>query len=98
MPFRRAITNNMHLKISAIVVGTVLWMFAKGEQEATRLFSVPLMLRNMPEGLTTVQQTPELIDVIIEGDNKELARLTLWGDPHAIVDMAGAQAGRTFTV
>jgi YbbR domain-containing protein len=98
VPFRRAITNNMHIKISALVVGIVLWMFAKGEQEATRLFSIPLILRNVPEGLTTVEKVPEKVDVVLQGDNKELTRLSLWGDPRAVVDMSGAQAGRTFRV
>ena len=98
MPFRRAITNNMHLKISALVVGIVLWAFAKGEQNATRLYSIPLILRNVPQGLTTVQKIPDMVEVILEGDNKELVRVNLWGDLHAVVDMSGAQAGRTFRV
>ena len=98
MPFRRAIFNNMHIKIAALVVGIVLWMFAKGEQEGTRLFSIPLVLRNVPEGLTNVEKIRDSIDVLLEGDNKELVRLNLWGEPYALVDMTGAQAGGTFRV
>jgi len=80
------------------VVGIVLWMFAKGEQEGSRLFSIPLILRNVPEGLTNVEKIPDSIDVLLEGDNKELVRLSMWGEPYAVVDMTGAQAGRTFRV
>ena len=98
MPFRRAIFNNMHIKMAALVVGIVLWMFAKGEQEGTRLFSIPLILRNVPDGLTYVEKIPDSIDVLLEGDNKELVRLNLWGEPYAVVDMAGARAGGTFRV
>jgi YbbR domain-containing protein len=98
VPFRRAITNNMHLKLAALTVGVLLWMFAKAEQEASRLFSVPLILRNVPDGLTTVKKIPKTVDVVLGGDNKSLVRLSLWGKPHAVVDMAGAQAGRTFRV
>ena len=98
MPFRRAITNNMRLKIAALVVGVLLWMFAKGEQEGTRLYSVPLILRNVPDGLTTVQKVPETVDVLLEGDNKELVRINMWGDPRCVVDMSGAQAGKSFRV
>lgn len=98
MPFRRAIFNNMHIKMAALVVGIVLWMFAKGEQEGTRLFSIPLILRNVPDGLTNVEKIPDSIDVLLEGDNKELVRLNLWGEPYAVVDMTGAQAGGTFRV
>jgi len=98
LPFRRAITNNIHLKVSALVVGLVIWMFAKGEQEGSRLLSVPLVLRNVPEGLTTVERLPDTVEVLIEGDNKELVRLSLWGHPYAVVDMTGAEAGRAFRV
>ncbi|MEA3408921.1 MAG: hypothetical protein U9Q95_01080 [Candidatus Eisenbacteria bacterium] len=98
MPFRRAIVNNMHIKVAAVLVGIMLWMFAKGEQEGTRLFSVPLILRNVPDGLTNVEKIPDSIDILLEGDNKELVRMNLWGEPYAVVDMTGAQAGGTFRV
>lgn len=98
MPFRRAITNNVHIKFAALAVGIVLWMFAKGEQDGTRLFSVPLVLRNIPEGLTTVEKTPASVDVLLQGDNKELVRLKLWGSPRAVVDMTGAEADHTLRV
>ncbi len=98
MPFRRAVFNNIYIKLSALIVGVFLWMFAKGEQEGSTLFSIPLVLRNMPDGLTTVEKIPATIDVILEGDNKELVRLSLWGEPFAVIDMTGAQAERTFRV
>ena len=98
VPFRRAIFNNMHIKSAALIVGIFLWMFAKGEQEASRLLSVPLVLRNMPDGLTTVQNLPATADVVFRGDNKELVRLSMWGEPYAVVDMSGAQADRTIRV
>ena len=98
MPFRRAIFNNIHIKLAALTVGIFLWMFAKGEQEGSKLFSVPLVLRNMPDGLTTVEKIPGSVDVLLEGDNKDLVRLNLWGEPYAVVDMTGAQADRTFRV
>jgi YbbR domain-containing protein len=98
VPFRRAIFNNIHIKVAALVVASVLWTFAKGEQESSRLFSIPLVLRNVPEGLTTVEKIPDSIDVLLEGDNKDLVRLDLWGEPYSVIDMTGAQAGRTFRV
>jgi YbbR domain-containing protein len=96
--FRKAIFNNSRIKGAAVIVGVFLWMFAKGEQEGSRLFSVPLVMRNMPEGLTTVRKIPDTADILLEGDTKELVRLALWGEPYAIVDMTEAQGDRTFRV
>jgi YbbR domain-containing protein len=98
VPFRRAITNNVSLKVGSIVVAIFLWLFAKGEQSADREFSIPLVLRNVPDGLTTVERIPESVDVIISGDNKELVKLTFWGEPYAILDMSEAAADRVFRV
>jgi YbbR domain-containing protein len=96
--FRTAIFNNVGLKVAALIVGVVLWLFAKGEQEADRLFPLPLVLRNMPDGLTAVEQVPDRVEVVLAGDNKELVRLSIWGDPYAVIDMSDAEADQTFRV
>jgi hypothetical protein len=98
LSFARSITNNLHIKIAAVVVGVIVWLFAKGEQDAERLFQVPLVLRNMPDGLTTVESPPGSVDVVLESANKDLAKLSLWGDPYAVIDMSDAQANRMLTV
>lgn len=98
MSYRRVITNNISLKIAAIAVAIVLWMFAKGEQTTDQLLAIPLILRNMPEGLTTVERPPETINVVFEADMKELLKLRIWGEPYAVLDMSGAAADRVFRV
>ena len=90
--------NNIGIKVAAIIVAVVLWLFAKGEQEADRLLAIPLVLRNMPEGLTAARDIPDHVDVVLAGDNKELVRTALWGEPYAVVDMSGAEADRTMRV
>jgi YbbR domain-containing protein len=94
----RAVTNNIALKIAAVILALVLWAFAKGEQRGDRLMSVPLIVRNLPEGVTTVEKVPETIDVVLAGANKELVSLTLWGNVYAFVDMTDAQPGRSLRV
>lgn len=98
MSFRRVVTNNLNLKIGSVVVAVFLWLFAKGEQTGERQFSVPLVVRNVPEGLTTVERMPETADVVISGDNKELVKLSFWGEPYAVLDMSEAAADRVFRV
>jgi len=76
----------------------VLWLFAKGEQTGDRQFTIPLVIRNVPSGLITVERIPKTIDVVVSGDNKELVKLSFWGQPYAIVDMSEAAADRVFRV
>ena len=98
MSLRGALANNLSLKIAATVVAVVVWLFAKGEQSADRAFSVPLVLRSVPEGVTTVERLPESIEVVLSGDNKNLVRLGIWGEPYAFVDMTDAKPDRTLRV
>ncbi|MBD3348239.1 MAG: hypothetical protein GF400_03455 [Candidatus Eisenbacteria bacterium] len=95
---KNSVTNNLNLKIAAIVVAVFLWMFAKGEQTSDRMLSIPLRLRNVPEGVTTVRRPPETVDVVFSGDTSQLVRLRLWGEPYAIIDMSEAAAGRELRV
>ncbi len=98
MSVSRAVTNNIALKIAAVILALVLWTFAKGEQRGNRLMSVPLIVRNLQEDVTTVERVPETIDVMLAGANKELVGLTLWGDVYAFVDMTDAHPGRSLRV
>jgi YbbR domain-containing protein len=96
--FKRILTNNLNLKVGSVVVALFLWLFAKGEQTGDRQFSIPLVLRNVPDGLTTVERVPDSVDVVISGDNKELVKLRFWGEPYAVLDMSEAAADRVFRV
>jgi len=96
--FRSVVANNVNLKVASVVVAVFLWLFAKGEQTGDRRFTVPLVLRNVPEGLTTVERTPGTVDVLLSGDNKELVKLRFWGEPYAVLDMSEAAADRVFRV
>ncbi len=95
---KRKIMNNMNLKIAAVIVAVVLWAFAKGEQTTDSMLSIPLRLRNVPEGLTTVRRPPETVDVVFSGDTKELVKLRLWGEPYAVINMSEAAADRVLRV
>lgn len=98
MPIRKALANNLSLKIAATVIAVVVWLFAKGEQSADRSFSIPLVLRNVPKDVTTVERLPDAVEVVLSGDNKNLVRLGMWGEPYAFLDMTDARPDRTLRV
>lgn len=95
---KRKLMNNMNLKIAAVIVAVVLWAFAKGEQTTDGMLPIPLRLRNVPEGLTTVRRPPETVDVVFTADTKELVKLRLWGEPYAVINMSEAAADRVLRV
>ncbi len=98
MSIGAAIRTNRSLKVAALVTALVLWLLAKGEQTTDREFLLPLVLSHMPEGLTTVARVPTSVSVVLSGAAKELLRLDLWGEPHAFIDLSGAEPNRTIRV
>ena len=98
MSLRAALSRHLSLKIAAVIAAVVLWLIAKGEQTTDREFLLPLVLRNVPEGLTLVERVPESARVMLRGANKELLRLGLWGEPYAAIDLSGAEPDRTIRV
>ncbi|MBM3307400.1 MAG: YbbR-like domain-containing protein [Candidatus Eisenbacteria bacterium] len=98
MSLRDLLTQNRTLKVAAAIAALVLWLLAKGEQTTAREFVVPLVLRGVPEGLTTAARVPESARIVLSGANKELLRLGLWGEPYAVVDLSGADPEVTIRV
>lgn len=98
LSIKRALTNNLSVKLAAVVVAVLLWLFAKGEQIGVREFSIPLIPRNIPGHVTTVQRIPATMDVALAGPNKELVKAGLWSDPYAVIDLGQAKAGRALRV
>ena len=98
MSVRVTLTQHLNLKIAAVLAAVVLWLIAKGEQTGDREFLFPLILRNVPEGLTTVRLVPEHARIVLSGANKELLRLSLWGEPYAAIDLSGAEPDKTIRV
>jgi YbbR domain-containing protein len=84
--------------VASVVAAVVFWFLAKGEQPTARLFTMPIVLTGVPEGLTTTERLPESARVLLSGANKDLLRLSLWGEPFARVDLSGAEPDRTIRV
>lgn len=95
MSIRSAISANRNLKVAATIAALILWLLAKGEQTADREFLLPLVLSHMPDGLTTVEPAPASVRVVLSGATKDLLRLGLWGEPHAAIDLSGAEPDKT---
>ena len=80
-------------KAVAVGIATLLWVMVGGEKQVERSLRAPLELQNVPAGLELVGEAPTAVDVRVRGSSSALARLTQ-GDVTAVLDVAGAKAGR----
>jgi len=70
------ILNNLPLKITALIIGIVIWFYAVSSERATLFVKVPLNIR-IPDKYILLSKIPEKAVITIEGNKRELMLLTL---------------------
>jgi YbbR domain-containing protein len=84
--------EHLGLKLVSLLMGFSLWYAVAREQEAEFSLSVPLELRDLPEGLEVIQESVQQVEVRLRGPADVLRRLTPQ-DVHIGVDLEDAEPG-----
>lgn len=85
-PFR-----NVGLKIVATALATLLWLTVGSDPVVERSVRVPLVYRNVPQGLEIATGAPDSVEVNLRGRASEIT-----GDPGDVslsIDLQGARTG-----
>ena len=90
-PFR-----NLGLKFAALGLGTLLWFTISGQQVERTVSRVPVVYRNVPNGLQITGDLTEAVTVHVRGSENQISRLQT-DEVSAVVDLADAAAGQRST-
>ena len=90
---RRLASQNLGLKIVALVLAVAAWWFVTGESKVLVSFTVPLEIRNVPKGLTMTNKPEREVEVRLSGPSSLLSGLRP-SEISAGVDLTAARAGR----
>jgi YbbR domain-containing protein len=95
---RRLASQNLGLKIVALVLAVAAWWFVTGESKVLVSFTVPLEIRNVPKGLTMTNNPVRQVEVRLSGPSSLLSGMRP-SEISAGVDLTAARAGRqSFTM
>jgi len=89
---RERLTENLGLKLLSLLLGVTLWYAVAREQGAEFAFSIPLELRDVPEGLEVVEESVQQIEVRLRGPSEMLRRLSPQ-DLSVGIDLSDAEPG-----
>jgi len=89
--FKR-LTENLFLKLLSLAFALILWFFVMGEQKQEISYAVPLILKNVPQGLMVANEVPSQVDVRISGPRTLLMNLKP-KDISIAVDLKGLEPG-----
>ncbi len=68
------ITENFGWKLLSLLAAIVLWLALVGDPELTTTISVPLEFRNLPRELDINSETPEVVQLELQGPSAKLSR------------------------
>jgi len=67
---KKLFTENLGLKIAAILLSIVLWFFVTSRGQSEISIDVPLELKNMPQGLELVNHMTKTVNLNIKGQER----------------------------
>lgn len=88
-----ALTNNLALKLLAILLGLVVYAYVYTEQEHETMIRAPLRVTGLPPDLILTDPPPEDAVLNTRGKGKQLLKLRL-ESPEIVVDLSEARVGR----
>jgi hypothetical protein len=86
------LAQHWELKLLALGVSMVLWLFVMSSEKADLIMAAPLELDNIPAGLEVRGDRPDSVDVQLHGLRGALTRLGT-DRVKARLNLAGAKAG-----
>jgi len=92
---RRLASQNLGLKIVALVLAVAAWWFVTGESKVLVSFTVPLEIRNVPKGLTVTNKPERQVEVRLSGPSSLLSGMRP-SEISAGVDLSAGRAGRQY--
>jgi YbbR domain-containing protein len=93
MNLKKSLTENLGVKLIALVVAMFVWFNASGQKEVVWLKNIPVTLDNLPDSLVVVGNPPAHVEISITGTKRQLI-LTGFKRISLAIDLAGAVPGR----
>lgn len=93
MNLKKSLTENIGVKLIALVVAIFIWFNASGQKEVVWLKMIPLVLENVADSLVVTGSVPAEVEISITGTKRQLI-LTGFKRINLAVDLAGANPGK----
>ncbi|MBM4129060.1 MAG: hypothetical protein FJ243_02945 [Nitrospira sp.] len=89
---RKFFLDNLGLKITAVLLSILLWLFATARGQSEISVDVPLQLKNIPSGLEVMNQSVKSVSLNVRGQER-IIRAMKPSDIRVSVDLGKAKKG-----
>jgi len=91
---RQALTENIPLKIAALIIAVILWLFVTSKGQTEVSLDVPIDFVNIPQGLDIVKYDLKSVNIVLRGYERFLKNIKQ-GDVRVSIDLGRAKKGET---
>lgn len=89
---RKLLFENLGLKVSAVLIAVLLWLFVTWRGQSVVSFDVPIEFKDVPVGLGIVSSSAKSANVTVKGQDRIIKSLRP-SDMRVLVDMDKARKG-----
>ena len=93
MNLKKTVTENLGVKLIALVVAVFIWFNASGQQEVARIRTIPIVIENVADSVTVTSPVPPEVEISVQGTKRQLLTMG-FKRVHLAVDMSGVEPGR----
>jgi len=89
---KKLLTENIGLKISAVLISVFLWFFVTSRGQSELAFDIPLEFKNIPADVGIVNSSVKTVSVTVRGHERPMKNLKV-SDVRVYVDLSKAKKG-----
>ena len=89
---KKLLTENIGLKISAVLISVFLWFFVTSRGQSEISFDIPLEFKNIPADVGIVNSSVKTVSVTVRGHERPMKNLKV-SDVRVYVDLSKAKKG-----
>lgn len=93
MDFRKVLFDNWGIKLISLVFSIFLWLYVTSTGKTEMTLTVPLELRNIPQGMTVVGDVTSTVEIRVQGQERVLGDSGFGEKVAGILDLSLAKEG-----
>jgi YbbR domain-containing protein len=93
MDYRKLLFDNWGIKLVSLGLSLTLWFYVTSKGKTEMTLTVPLELRNIPQGMTVVGDVAGSLEVRVQGQERVLRDVTIGKKVIGILDLSMTKVG-----
>lgn len=93
MDYRKLLFDNWGIKLVSLGLSLTLWFYVTSKGKTEMTLTVPLELRNIPQGMTVVGDVAGSLEVRVQGQERVLRDISIGKKVTGIIDLSMTKVG-----